>query len=284
MTAKFQFPVIGPVLNLRQRIDTWLQIKDVIPSSGAIVLTIPGTGHPDPSASYRTNFPLQIANLLNKDYYSVCPIVYPASLMFLPSVNSGFRACLHAINSTDPGQKIVIIGYSQGAMVASAILKEFQSGSLASRYGDLLCVIVMGNPCRKAGSIAPGITDPGGHGIADSAHRLTTVPSQWWEFAIPNDLAATPTDDTVGQWLTALFMCFWGSSNDLFPAIKNTIITAATAGIDLVPALNELMSYVDGNPTSAHGQYNTYKPLSGSGDNRTFIQIGADYLNSLVPV
>jgi pimeloyl-ACP methyl ester carboxylesterase len=276
---QIEIPAIGPIMNLANRIQTWLQIRDNIPHGTTIVFIIPGTGHPNPTKNYRTNFPKQIADLLDTNKYAIWGIAYPASLAFRTSVNGGVRVLTTAINSLDPGQDFVLIGYSQGAMIASQVLKDLQSGKIKNRLADLKATVVLGNPCRKAGVIFPGGTDPGGHGIADAPKRLTTIPSGWWEFANVGDLAATPGDDTVGLWCTALFMAFWSDLGNILPTIKETMTDAENGGIDLTAYLNELLSYVTGDPTSAHGQYDTYKPISGN--NKTSIQLAADYLNGL---
>jgi hypothetical protein len=75
----------------------------------------------------------------------------------------------------NPFQTNGLIGYSQGAEAASRVLMELQDGSLTDYMPNFIGGITFGNPCRKAGTAAPGIANPPGwRGI--STTQITKLP------------------------------------------------------------------------------------------------------------
>lgn len=78
--------------------------------------------------------------------------------------------------AANPNRTFALIGYSQGGEAASRVLIELQSGSLVQYLPNLIGGITFGNPCRKAGTAAPGIANPAGwRGI--STVQLTELPT-----------------------------------------------------------------------------------------------------------
>lgn len=139
---------------------------------------------------------------------------YPAAVFPMrPSVLIGMQNLVDAINRT-PG-KLVLCGYSQGALVVCAIWRDYilnPAGALHHRLNDVVAVIAYGNPMRApgiahgnllAGQPVPGKDD--GHvtgGIAGPAdlqpeeclfpqgHPMAGQPAVL-DFANPGDLYAS---------------------------------------------------------------------------------------------
>ncbi len=120
-----------------------------------------------------------------------CP--YPATFGFIggsttdPSYQQSIQAALDWFDgweAANPTQTFGLAGYSQGAEAASRIYMEKIKGTpLEDRF---IGGITIGNPCRGAGFIAPGVADPGGHGISQTL--MTELPTKngqvvWADYA-----------------------------------------------------------------------------------------------------
>ena len=169
-----------------------LTVFDVAGTSMASVFTagaVPTTAQTPPSWN--------LANMVNKSLITVKEVPYPACVPFGASYQAGARMLRGMINQLPPGSPFAMVGTSQGAMVTADVYQTLLAndlsgtGPLAGRNDDFKLGVTYGNPCRKAGSIAPNCTDPGGWGINRESWLMTTVePKRWWDFANPGDPAA----------------------------------------------------------------------------------------------
>jgi hypothetical protein len=76
--------------------------------------------------------------------------------------------------AANPTQTFALVGYSQGAEAASRVYMEKIKGTpLEDRF---IGGITFGNPCRGKGCVAPGVADPGGHGISQTL--MTELPTK----------------------------------------------------------------------------------------------------------
>jgi PE-PPE domain len=199
------------------------------------------------------------------------PIEYPATVPFNTSYEQGVTTLTNAILSYN--LPFVTVGYSQGAMVTSQVLKN-GTGS-----GNFLGGVVMGNPMRKQGDIFPGCPDPGGHGIMSAPYLLTSTPTSWWEFAIPNDLAACIDNDLSGMILTDIFMAFCEVFS-VGEVIALAEVCLKMPAWKIFPAVMAIMPYVtpDAYAEVPHAQYATYCPLNNG---QTCVQLATAYVQSL---
>ena len=76
-------------------------------------------------------------------------------------------------------------------------------------------------------------------------HRLTDTEDLWWDFVIPNDLAAAVGDDLAGRWLTAIFMAFCNQYTGGVRVIQDTLRGAPA---NVLPLAATLVPYFSGAP------------------------------------
>jgi len=244
------------------------------------LFTIAGTGHPGIGGATSTGrgcFPQKVAQRLDTTKYRWSPVAYAAGMPFTRSVAGGITKLTNAINST--AGDFAIAAYSQGAMVAAPVYRSLRSGALAHRKSDLRAVVAFANPAREVGHTFPGCPDPGGHGVMSADNRMTDTEDLWWDFAIPNDLAATVGDDLAGRWLTTIFMAFCGQSAGSVRVVQDTFRGAPA---NIMPLAASLLPYFSGAASTdgaPHGQYDTYKPLPGNP--KTCVDLAVDYLDSI---
>lgn len=238
------------------------------------------------------SFDALVGAAANKHLYNWVPVPYPASapitaaklgaapspsptatISLGQSISIGVAELTSEIQST-PGT-FAMVGMSQGAAVISGVMKQLESGSLTSRYGDCIAAVAIGNPCRQGGRTFPGGTDPGGAGMFPEEtgssnlgwSRNGNLPSWWWELATPNDTFATvPTDISGGgdliRSVAEAALSFTGGNNkisileNIFAALKSqgslwTIVMEliSSRGAALNAALNWAKMQTGLNPT-----------------------------------
>jgi PE-PPE domain len=244
------------------------------------LFTVAGTGHPGAAGARSTGrgcFPQKVGQRVDPAKYTWRPVAYAAGMPFTRSVAGGITKLTDAINNTDGD--FAIAAYSQGAMVAAPVYRSLRSGALSHRRSNLRAVVAFANPAREAGHTFPGCADPGGHGIMSAEHRLTDTEDLWWDFAIPNDLAATVDDDLAGRWLTTIFMAFCGQSAGGVRVVADTLRGAPA---NMVPLASRLLPYFSGAASTngaPHGRYDAYTPLPGNP--KTCVDLAVDYLDSI---
>lgn len=242
-------------------------------------------------------------DLVNKDLYEVVRISYPAaSLAMGVSIGIGTTTVINKINDLPAGTPFALGGYSQGAAVMSSVLRELQTGSLTSRYPQLLGGVTFGNPRRKVdyrGPIGgtwsgrwdvPG-SNTGGHGSFPTTGtwpRLTNPPDAWVEFAAPGDIFTAVGDSPTGL--------AWTAGNDTFLDLSQSnaltyflsgmigaILAATQAAVSLGGTVNRLVDAV-GAPFDYSGSGHTIYPFlpppnaDGSYNSTTVVSGGVNYL------
>ena len=160
--------------SLRHSVYTFSDAPNYFNADGSRTSLGVGNLTPDYGADLNPNqddYGSQIARLLDPNLFNWYPIAYNAEAFPL---SAGVN---HAVDMTvsmilGSASKVFLIGHGLGAVVASKLWNEFQTGGrLASRASDLLGIYNFGSPMRQGGHTIPGGIDPGGHGIAPE--RLT---------------------------------------------------------------------------------------------------------------
>lgn len=245
------------------------------------------------------NYDVMVGQGVDSNLWNVQAINYLGGEIDLcnqATVDLGVAQLTTAIQQT-PG-KFAIVGMSQGAIVASEVYKQLLGGSLADRNDDLLAGITFGNPEREGGHTIPGGTDPGGHGIAASDHRLAGTESRWWDFADPNDFFAVVGDDTYGVDVTAAYefvMLHWVGTGTLAELLTSELSNysswsteiqaqVATVVLALETLVPEALSVVDINDpavnTFGHLRYHfVYTGLPGN--TKSAVQLAIEHLDQL---
>ena len=172
------------------------------------VVTVAGT-----SAKPDEGPPADIARWLlqNTPYYRWYQANYPASTFPMgKSVDQGVENVAQFIERSTG--EIVLIGYSQGAIVVFLIWKMMQDGGrLAKHRSRLKCVVTFGNPCREMG-VANGNKlygwadlGPTSRGIAPADQRMVNTPSWWYDFAHKGDIYTDTPNNDVGEDMTMIY-------------------------------------------------------------------------------
>jgi hypothetical protein len=224
--------------------------------------------------------------LLNSTTCTVQTISYPNTFPIIDALNVGANNLAVAIANC-VGQ-FILVGYSQGAAICSMALQQMQRGGLVNQASNCIGAVMFGNPARQMGAIAPGQTDPGGHGIW-GANLITATPAYWYEFALPGDIVADVPNNTYGQNIQSIFSVllnkYLGTGNFVQFVLNNL-----SNGIQIAPSqlgqLVLLLAYLNGTiPTpagqlsfSAHGKYHNTAP---PGATVTCAQLAADYINTV---
>ena len=268
-----------------------------------VVMTVSGTG-----ASMWDQTPPQpaaVANALpgvangNSGPFFWQPVGnYPAAPFPMgPSVQDGVRELIRLVNDVYPpgnpvGQGIILLGYSQGAIVVSHFMRDHvvnPNGECHARWPDIVAVATWGNPCRAPGFASgndfAGWPDPGNvdgvvtGGIAgpDDLHpsvyapASTTVRHYWGEFVNTigngNDIY---TDCPVGTnpWTaeaptgvveTNIYDIVQNvTPADIFQIILEVVGVIATLGLELIPIIEAIINgglFVQAGPTAPHYTY-----------------------------
>jgi hypothetical protein len=241
-------------------------------------------------------------SLLDANIFDAKTIPYQAATIPMnTSINDGISRVVTAINSLPAGQPFCLGGYSQGAAVmtgaASLGLLPGTSGALSGRASSFLGATMFGNPRRANnhrgavggtwnGNWTGGSGSHGSFPTTGPHPRLSSAPSNWVEFAHPNDIFNTVGDSTLGQkWVEAngIFL----TQNPLvvlFNLLNFPVLDAAIQAINL--AGNHL-TMTDGAGTSigwlggnGHTAY-PFQPPYEIGGVTTYYQTALAYLTSL---
>lgn len=247
------------------------------------------------------NYDVMVGQQVDQNRWRVVEIPYLGGIADIYnelSIGDGVTRLVDAINNT-PG-KFAITGMSQGAAVASEVYKRIVGGDLSHRSGDFLGGMMFGNPFREAGHTIPGGTDPGGHGIAGSSHRLSGSETRWWDFSDPEDVFSTVGDDDFGDAQTAthefLFLNWTGEESlgaflatmpewaTWTPEVQERAYASAEALLNMFVGITTLVGFFD--PTINHfGHLRYHLPYTGLPGNTTLsaVDLAVNQLNSVAP-
>lgn len=192
-----------------------------------LLLTVHGTGQADPLGP---GLPADVARAV-LDRWDWWPVGnYPAAAFPMwPSIQAGveeLKALLRRAFAADPGRRIGLAGYSQGAIVVCQVFKhEFQNpqGEFHSKLANVVAGVTWGNPMRERGVqawdgwkvVAPVDTC----GILDDL--MVDTPSFWREFAHKKDMYAACELDQNGDNKRAVCKIVMG--HDVFKGANNII-------------------------------------------------------------
>jgi hypothetical protein len=245
-------------------------------------------------------------DLVNRDLWDVVRISYPAAQLAMGvSITTGATTVINKINALPAGTPFALGGYSQGAAVMSSVLRELQTGSLTSRYSQLLGGVMYGNPRRMVNFRGPiggtwsGAWDvpgsnTGGHGSFPTTGfwpRLTSPPDSWVEFTAPDDVFSSVGDSSNGLG--------WTAGNDVFLDLTQSnalayllsgmtaqTITGSLAAFSLGGVVNNLIDAAGTlfqAPGNGHVDYPFLPPPNSDGSFNT-TTVTANGLTYLAPV
>jgi hypothetical protein len=223
---------------------------------------------------------------------------YPAAAFPMgPSVADGVQELIRLVNDEYPpgnpvGQGIILLGYSQGAIVVSHFMRDQvvnPSGECHDRWPDIVAVATWGNPCRTPGFASgndfAGWPDPGEvdgevtGGIAgpDDLQPAVYVPVSktvkhyWGEFVNTigdgNDIYA---DCPVGTnpWIaeaatgvveTNIYNIVQNVTGaDIFQIILEVVGVIGTGGLELIPIIEAIINgglFAQAGPNAPHYTY-----------------------------
>ncbi|MBO0884391.1 MAG: hypothetical protein J2P17_29485, partial [Mycobacterium sp.] len=188
------------------------------------VLTVGGTWETAPGTQYPSMVVAGLNAYVNDGLVYEVPVPYPASFgpvggpadspSYQQSVTDAYD-WIAAWLAANPYQTWGLGGYSQGAEAASRIAIDVMGGPLSQYAGNFIGGYTFGNPSRGAGFHAPGIADPGGHGI--SSVRMTELPTRngqvvWADYVHSPangdaglDMYASVPNGQVGQDMTDVY-------------------------------------------------------------------------------
>lgn len=133
-----------------------------------------------------------------ESYWVRYPASYGAPTSYERSVRAGVEATkrtLRGFAMLDADSPVVLVGYSQGAVVAELAVREMLCDPARYRV-DYLALVA--SPLRPAG-VQVG-DDPGGSGISEALPPPNPgiKPSFWWEyFALPGDIITCCPPDSL---------------------------------------------------------------------------------------
>ncbi|AYN57203.1 lysin B [Mycobacterium phage BoostSeason] len=188
--VEFQFRVGLPVTGIADYA-TQVRLGAVVPAppprQRIMVLTFSGT-----SADMWTGYPADVARALDPSIFYWQPVCYgpngiPAIFPMGSSAKSGEVEGLRLLDEKARDfDYIVLIGYSQGALPASRLMRRILSGDLQRFKSKLIAGVTFGNPMREKGHTFPGGADPGGHGLDPQC--LVNTPDWWHDYAAKGDI------------------------------------------------------------------------------------------------
>lgn len=202
------------------------------------------------------------ASMLDPNIFRAYHVQYPAlAIPIAVSINVGITKLVAAINSLPQGQKFMMGGYSQGAVIAGTVYRMINGGSLSSRANDFLGGCCFGSPIRQqdfrgeVGGTWSGSWDvpgsiSGGRGQfspTGTFPRLTGCdPTKWIEFADENDIfTCTGATQKSLNWTTA---------SNIFNDVSNVF--------SVIPQLGSILQDV-GDVITLGNAPNTYTDASG---------------------
>jgi hypothetical protein len=218
------------------------------------------------------------------------PIYYgpngvPGAFPMKKSIDMGVAEGLRLIRVVWPDRDIVLVGYSQGALVIRQIWDQLTD----AEKGRVKAGVRFGPPDREKGHTFPGGIDPGGQGIV--LPNWTDTPEMIWDFACGKAFGNSPGQDfyaTAGYdgnaqsladeraiWDIVLNGTLKSAKNlalavwNVFTKPTQNLWAAANAVLDA-----GLFFVVEG--IVPHTSYGTAQPIAG--DQRDCWRVAYDYL------
>ncbi|AJA43702.1 lysin B [Mycobacterium phage Milly] len=213
--VEFQFraglPVTG-VADYATQVRLGAVVPPPPPRQRIMVLTFSGT-----SADMWTGYPADVARALDPAIFYWQPVCYgpngiPAIFPMGSSAKSGEVEGLRLLDEkAGDFDYVVLIGYSQGALPASRLMRRILSGDLQRFKSKLIAGVTFGNPMREKGHTFPGGADPGGHGLDPQC--LVGTPDWWHDHATKGDIytcGSGGNDETANADMTFIYQLVQG--------------------------------------------------------------------------
>ncbi len=250
------------------------------------IYTVAGTG-----VDMWTGYPADVARAMDTSIYYHQPVAYPAAPFPMgKSARAGEAELVRLMALRAPTDPFVLVGYSQGAMVTSRVLRRILGGDLKHYRPGLLAGVTFGNPLRERGHTFPGGADPGGHGLDPKC--LENTPDWWHDYAVPGDIytcASGTNDEQANDNMTAIYRIVQADSklgilgrNNLLEQIAEVASGPIENGPSLFRAISSGIGFIAGDPpTAPHIEYHVRQALPGVSHLDHAIgylrRVGADY-------
>lgn len=254
------------------------------PPKKIVIFTVSGTGAP-----WDVGYPFDLARWQDQSQVYVQPIGYPAAAFPMgPSVNQGVNELVRQMHIHLDGENddvlFILIGYSQGAIVTSKVLRRMMSGDLAGYLDRCIAGVTFGNPMREEHHFT-GASDPGGHGLDPEC--LENTPAWWHDYAAKGDIytCGSGNDDAATmEDMTAIYLAVMGhlvlGGHD---SLTWQVIEAFTNPFGEVPAMIKAIAsgigfIAQSPPTAPHIEYHIRECFPGV----TYFDHAFDYVRRVV--
>lgn len=180
------------------------------PAERVVVFTVNGTG-----VGWDVGYPFDVGAAQDQSRIVLQPIGYPSAAFPMgPSAKAGEDelAKQMARHLDGNSQKFILIGYSQGAMITSRVLRRMMVGDLQGYLGRCIAGVTFGNPLREEHHFV-GDVDPGGHGLDPNC--LVDTPDWWRDYAIAGDIYTCGDggrDAEAMEYMTAIYSTVQGNA------------------------------------------------------------------------
>lgn len=208
------------------------------------------------------------------------------------SVNNGVNEVIKQIETTAPGTKFALGGFSMGALVMSIVYNEIRFGRLKERKPDLVAGVTFGNPMRTVNHTWPGSRYSGawdvpgstrmGHGMFPMEDRLVAPDTFWWDFTNVDDVVSSVGDSPTGvDAQTLMWQLFGHYSGGLLTLdqLNNNFSHGWAAGGDYWEVISQLRQVMSGS--GEHTQYPVAPPPGDPQRGLTSYQIALNYLHTV---
>ncbi|ATN94002.1 endolysin [Mycobacterium phage Kumao] len=247
-----------------------------------VIFTVSGTG-----AVWSQGYPFDVAMRQDQSKVIVQPIGYPAAVFPMEhSANEGERELVAQMRrhlDANPSYVFILIGYSQGAMVVSRVLRRMMSGDLRQYFDRCIAGVTFGNPLRERGHFT-GASDPGGQGLDPEC--LVDTPSWWHDYAIPGDIYTCGPgnyDLAALEHMRAIYLAVQGhfltGRDNLGEQVLEVLMNPFAEVPAVVKAIVSGLGFVTANPpTAPHIEYHIRECFPGV----THFEHAVDYVRRAV--
>lgn len=230
-----------------------------LPPKRIVLFTVTGTG-----VNWNFGYPYDLARWQDQSRVYVQPVGYPGAVFPMgPSSEAGelelVRLMHEQLDGPNDDVLFMLIGYSQGAMVTSRVLRRMMGGDLTYYFDRCIGGVTFGNPLREAGHFT-GDTDPGGHGLDPDC--LTDTPPWWHDYAAAGDIytCGAPDDADAMEDCTAIYLAVQGhlltGRDNLGQQIREILLNPIAEVPAAVRAITLGWEFITAHPpTAPHIEY-----------------------------
>lgn len=259
-----------------------LGIAEPPPPQKTVLFSVNGTG----AAWNSANYPYDLCRWQDQSRVIHQPIGYPAAAFPMgPSAGAGEEELVNQMRRHLDGndQKFVLVGYSQGAMVTSRVLKRMLNGDLKQYLDRCIAGVTFGNPLREHGRFV-GVHSPGGQGL--DPEPIQGTPTWWYDYAAPGDIYAVGPgndDHEAAEYMTSIYLAVQGhlltGQDNLFQQVVELFLNPFGQAPAVMKAIASGLGFVFSNPpTAPHIEYHIRECIPGM----TYFDHAMDYVRRVL--